>query len=129
MTNYNERLDEILGGRVCPTCFRVVEIIDESIIFDETIKSETLKQTLKCENKSCPTLYRAKKFGDDWYIDKDISKQALTSLIKELVAEAKPEEYEDYYANDPIERCRKISYDEAVREFEQNLLKELEEVK
>ena len=87
MTNYNERLDEILDGRVCPTCFIVVEIIDESIIFDETIKSETLKQTLKCENKSCPTLYRAKRFGNDWYIDKSISKQALTSLTKELVAE------------------------------------------
>ena len=56
------------------------------------------------------------------------AKQAITSLIKELVAEAKPEEYEDYYANDPIERGRKISYDEAVREFEQNLLKALEEV-
>ena len=55
------------------------------------------------------------------------AKQLITSLIKELVAEAKPEEYEDYYANDPIERGRKISYDEAVREFEQNLLKELED--
>ena len=54
--------------------------------------------------------------------------QAITSLTKKLVAEAKPEINEDYYANDPIERGRKISYDEAVREFEQNLLKALEEV-
>ena len=58
----------------------------------------------------------------------DEAKQAITSLFKELVAEAKPKDYVDYYANDPIERGRKISYDEAVREFEQNLLKALEEV-
>ena len=56
------------------------------------------------------------------------ARTAITSLIKELVAEAKPKDYVDYYANDPIERGRKISYDEAVREFEQNLLKALEEV-
>ncbi len=56
------------------------------------------------------------------------AKQALTSLIKELVAEAKPEEYEDYYASNPVEKGRKMGYNEAVREFEQNLLKALEEV-
>ena len=54
-------------------------------------------------------------------------KQALTSLIKELVAEAKPEEHIDVYTysnaktNDDI---RKI----AINQFEQNLLKALEEV-
>ena len=58
----------------------------------------------------------------------NILRQNITSLTKELVAEAKPKDYVDYYANDPIERGRKISYDEAVREFEQNLLKALEEV-
>ena len=126
MTNYNERLEKILDGRVCPTCFRVVEITDESIIFDETIKSETLKQTIKCENKSCPTLYRAKKFGDDWYIDKDISKQAITSLFKELVAEAKPEIKEHRDGANPIEVVWETGYNEATREFEQNLLKALE---
>ena len=129
MTNYNERLDEILDGRVCPTCFRVVEIIDESIIFDETIKSETLKQTLKCENESCPTLYRAKRFGNDWYIDKSISKQAITSLTKELVADAKPGMRE-------TQRGRVIIYSDLseielniIDKFEQNLLKALEEAK
>ena len=121
MTNYNERLEKILDGRVCPTCFRVVEITDESIIFDETIKSETLKQTLKCENKSCPTLYRAKKFGDDWYIDKDISKQAITSLTKELVAEAKPDRSRIEYVYDR-------GFNDSVLVYEQNLLKALEEV-
>ena len=121
MTNYNERLDKILDGRVCPTCFRIVEITDESIIFDETIKSATLKQTIKCENKSCPTLYRAKKFGDDWYIDKDISKQALTSLNKELVAEAKPAHVHGTTVSSG-------QFNRGVSEFEQNLLKALEEV-
>ena len=56
------------------------------------------------------------------------AKQAITSLIKELVAEAKPEEYEDFYASNPVEKGRKMGYNEATREFEQNLLKELEEV-
>ena len=56
------------------------------------------------------------------------AKQAITSLIKELVAEAKPEQYVHYYATDPVEGGRKIGYDEAVREFEQKLLKALEEV-
>ena len=56
-------------------------------------------------------------------------KQAITSLFKELVAEAKPEEYEYYYASDPVKKGRKMGYNEAIREFEQNLLKALEEVK
>ena len=132
MTNYNERLDKILDGRVCPTCFRVVEITYESIIFDETIKSETLKQTIKCENKSCPTLYRAKKFGDDWYIDKDISKQAITSLTKELVEEAKPGKYSSGESILNVDGIGEVDgyegYNQAIDQFEQNLLKALEEV-
>lgn len=125
MTNYNESLDDILDGRVCPTCFRVVEIIDESIIFDETIKSETLKQTLKCENKSCPTLYRAKRFDNDWYIDRPISKQALTSLTKELVAEAKPK---IPVATSWQQGIEKRAFEDAIRVYEHKLLKVLEEV-
>ena len=56
---------------------------------------------------------------DDNYINfrtADMLRQALTSLIKELVAEAKPEEMDSFYEK-PI-----------VDEFEQNLLKALEEV-
>ena len=52
----------------------------------------------------------------------------ITQLFKDLVTEAKPEEYEDYYATNPVEKGRKMGYNEATREFEQNLLKELEEV-
>ena len=44
------------------------------------------------------------------------AKQAITSLIKELVAEAKPKDMDSFYEK-PI-----------VDEFEQNLLKALEEV-
>lgn len=44
----------------------------------------------------------------------DEAKQAITSLIKELVAEAKPKEMDSFYEK-PI-----------VDEFEQNLLKGLE---
>ena len=46
----------------------------------------------------------------------EATKQAITSLIKELVAEAKPKEMDSFYEK-PI-----------VDEFEQNLLKALEEV-
>ena len=66
--------------------------------------------------------------GDIRQSDMGKAKQAITALIKELVAEAKPEEYEDYYASNPVEKGHKMGYNEAVREFEQNLLKELEEV-
>ena len=44
------------------------------------------------------------------------AKQAITSLIRELVAEAKPKDMDSFYER-PI-----------VDEFEQNLLKALEEV-
>jgi len=47
-------------------------------------------------------------------------KQAITSLIKELVEEAKPNRENKSYTN-PI-------YNAAVYEFEQNLLKALEEL-
>ena len=57
------------------------------------------------------------------------TKQALISLIKELVAKAKPEEHKNYYTTDPVEGGRRMGYNEAVREFEQNLLKALEENK
>lgn len=46
------------------------------------------------------------------------AKQAITSLIKELVAEAKP----------GYDAVRESGRDEGIDEFEQNLLKALEEV-
>ena len=81
MTNYNERLDELL-----------TELRSGTINFD------------------------------------DKSKQAITSLIKELVAEAKP-------ANSETQRGGVTVYGDlserelnVIDEFEQNLLKALEEV-
>jgi hypothetical protein len=90
MTNYNERLDEIL--------------------YDYWAR-----------HRGCEEGCQSPDGGE-------ITKQAITSLYKELVAEAKPEEYEDYYASNPVEKGRKMGYNEATREFEQNLLKALEEL-
>ena len=58
----------------------------------------------------------------------DLSKQAITSLIKELVAESKPRKYqkEDFKGSEPDRR--KKAFNRATNQFEQNLLKALEEV-
>ena len=56
----------------------------------------------------------------DWESDLATAKQAITLLIKELVAEAKPNRENKQYTN-PI-------YNSAIYDFEQNLLKELEEI-
>ena len=57
-------------------------------------------------------------------------KQAITSLIKELVAEAKPEKRTPDYYSDSIDlysrQCAANSWNKAIDEFEQNLLKALE---
>lgn len=89
MTNYNERLDEILKVYFWP---------------DDVGESETLQAT------------------------HDAAKQAITSLIKELVAEAKPTNSVTQRGSvtvygDLSERDLKI-----INQFEQNLLKALEEV-
>jgi len=58
--------------------------------------------------------------------------KALTSLIKELVAEAKPEKRTPDYYSDSIDlysrQCAANSRNKAIDEFEQNLLKALEKV-
>ncbi len=84
MTNYNERLDEIL-------------------------------HTAKVNWKTSP----------DEIFDKGVTayaKQAITSLIKELVAEAKPE-----HIDNSVLPYGDTKYNMAIDEFEQNLLKALEE--
>jgi hypothetical protein len=96
MTNYNERLDEILDK------------------FGWTCVAD----------------------GGDGYglQNEDISeaKQALTSLTKELVEEAKPEKRTPDYYSDSIDlysrQCAANSWNKAIDQFEQNLLKALEEV-
>jgi len=93
MTNYNERLDEILVDN-----FEEIRVIG---------------CTVEC-------------------IDRRIAeaKQAITTLIKELVEEAKPAE-KDQQAQSTLDdesRCRFYrygGYNFAINEFEQNLLKAL----
>ena len=89
MTNYNERLDELID---------FIENYGVSASADGFDK----------------TASRAK------------AKQALTSLIKELVAGAKPEQEFDEYGYCESEYY--VGYNAAIAKFEQNLLKALEEL-
>ena len=69
--------------------------------------------------------------GACWIDDNSVekAKQAITSLIKELVAEAKPEKHIHHHAyGKPFEDAQDIAYNAAIDQFEQNLLKALEEV-
>ena len=54
-------------------------------------------------------------------------KQALTSLTKELVAEAKPGKKPQFFCQG-CDKSEERGYNRAIDEFEQNLLKALEEV-
>ena len=88
MTNYNERLDEILQGE------------------------------LVCISND-PQAYVA---------GIEDTKQALTSLTKELVAEAKPAMATISDDELGVDRARKSAANQAINQLEQNLLKALEEV-
>ena len=70
--------------------------------------------------------------GDIRQSDMGKAKQAITSLIKELVADAKPERRTPDYYSDSIDlysrQCAANSWNKAIDEFEQNLLKALEEL-
>ena len=95
MTNYNERLDEILntlGER---------HIMVEHCLIHLDMPEQNGKN-----------------------IETRKAKQAITSLIKELVAEAKPEKLSP---DQPL-GLKYQGRNEGVDEFEQNLLKALEEV-
>lgn len=94
MTNYNERLDEVLW----------------SAIMHEPAPTKPGEEYKATWNE--PVIKKAK--------------QALTSLIKELVAEAKPREHIDAYTYSNAKTSadiRKI----ALNQYEQNLLKALED--
>ena len=88
MTNYNERLDEIL-----------FESIESASTYTHNVTAEEAD-----------------------YIQ-ERAKQALTSLIKELVAEAKPKTMPSNLSPEDYEKCERV-----VNQYHQNLLKELEEV-
>ena len=94
MTNYNERLDDVLEK------------------YEQHIRNHSRL------NKK-PELSAAE------------AKQALTSLTKELVADAKPEKRTPDYYSDSIDlysrQCAANSWNNAIDQFEQSLLKALEE--
>ena len=66
------------------------------------------------------------KYGRPGTMDEFVleAKQAITSLIKELVKEAKPEKQN----SEMVYSTWGDGYDSGIDEFEHNLLKELEEV-
>ena len=105
MTNYNERLDEILNSL-----------------------ANSVEWCVNPETLSGATVYREREADAI-----NQAKQAITSLIKELVAEAKPAD-KDQLAQSTLDdesRCRFYrygGYNFAIGEFEQNLLKALEEL-
>lgn len=106
MTNYNERLEEILDNHA----------------------TSYVRQAIKVIRDGTDTNTITKLNGTDTQ-----SKQAITSLIKELVAEAKPAEKDQLAqsTNEDESRCRFYrygGYNFAINQFEQNLLKALEEV-
>ena len=88
MTDYNERLDEILA------------LLNARIPQPKTINEATARATMCHE-----------------------AKQAITSLTKELVAEAKPGTWVDHEDTDDLEWRGYVS---GVSDFEHNLLKGLE---
>ena len=115
MTNYNERLDEIFGT------------------FNNKVREKQLRKgTAHCPDiatswcDDCIEEYyvvTADRVADQLYYERAEAKQAITSLIKELVAEAKPEIKAHPLGPVTLADCQR-----GLDQFEQNLLKELEEV-
>ena len=110
MTNYNERLDEIIARlRNIGT-----EAYNKAYEVHGSNGYERVGLQMEIEDKIA-----------------DEAKAALTSLIKELVAEAKPERRTPDYYSDSIDlysrQCAANSWNKAIDDFEQNLLKALEE--
>ena len=107
MTNYNERLDELLSKTPCIQC-------DGSGAYPD----------YDGEPEQCQFCWQLR------FTFIATAKQAITSLIKELVAEAKPSNvYKTSNGQAPkVLEAPAHAYDVAIQEFEQNLLKALEEV-
>ena len=107
MTNYNERLDEILERH------GMYAVLKDENRFDDA----AMEREFPAE------------------VGPDKTKQAISSLTKELVAEAKPmvaskEVIETYLQNGMTQKAAEYhGRNHAIDQFEQNLLKELEEVK
>ena len=106
MTNYNERLDEILS-----------DLREDAISYGEGLHHGSVKSDdeIKIASESLLAIQTE-------------AKRALASLTKELVAEAKPEKKstEDYGSWE--EGHRNAGWNNCLEQYEQNLLKALEEV-
>ena len=127
MTNYNERLDKILS-------------YEYEVEGCQALHSGS--KCLHCNEDPCP---HCKRWGGRQrtevrsMVDKKI-KQAITSLTKELVAEAKPDDFlpKGHHPDACLNHVRYTSAccgcqkqrarNYAIDEFEQNLLKALEEL-
>ena len=113
MTNYNERLDEILSKLAIDT---------------------TLADRVASIATTASSVNNASERYEWSLVD---AKQAIASLIKELVAEAKPDRQPPMKMGNPTKEssdldkmifAKKKGHNEAIDQFEQNLLKALEEV-
>ena len=100
MTNYNERLDEVLFCLTDQSAWDLMGITQE----------------------------QANELSRQLDHDRAEAKQAITSLTKELVAEAKPHKRLPDDSPTADEDLVNYGYNEAIDQFEQNLSKALEEV-
>ena len=102
MTNYNEKLDEVL--------FNLCDLSYASFTTQE----------------------EADRVADQLDYDRAEAKQAIASLIKELVEEAEPGKYSSGESILNVDGIGEVDgyegYNQAIDQFEQNLLKALEEV-
>lgn len=99
MTNYNQRLDEVLANLVNQIAANEQRLLNGNATRKATIDSDSHATTQ--------------------------AKQAIASLYKELVAEAEPGTWVDPEDTDDLEWQGYVS---GVEHFKQNLLKALEEV-
>ena len=110
MSNYNERLDEILHD------FAVSESLSETHLSDK------LKRKVITADEYDDRLVQ------NYIENKAQAKQSITSLIKELVVEAKPERFTLKTGLLWDSQDCTDGYHEAIKDYEANLLKALEEV-
>ena len=106
MTNYNERLDKLLTNLVNQVAANEQRLLNGNATRKATIDSDSHATTQ--------------------------AKQAITSLIKELVTEAKPPVVDTpsrikLYADDEGQMWYDRGQNDTIARFEQNLLKALEE--
>lgn len=111
MTNYNERFDDVLAA-----------------VYLAGTENGLSRRLTDAEE----IMHRKEAFINGNHVSKE-AKQAITSLVKELVAEAKPGNLPIFGSQNEAGDVsppdyESVAHNEAIKEFEQNLLKALEEV-